>query len=83
MNAKKVYDDVEEKVIPEVVVNEARLKQIVRTIAAVGGQGRDAVQEVDREISTWINNGWKLFYVHFIGSDNQGGWIVLYVLTKD
>jgi hypothetical protein len=80
---KTVFED-KEKVESVALENLPRVKQMVRTIAPFSdGSTHDAVQDVDNQLSEYVNNGWKLFSTHYMGSDQQGGWIILYVLTKD
>jgi len=80
MSPKKVYDEsgeFEEEIQPHV-------KQIVRTIASFSDNlGHDAIQEVDNLLSSYIENGWKLLSVQYIGNDSQGGHTVYYCLTKE
>ena len=73
--AKTVFENEEVKNLP-------RVKQMVRKFSSFASPGSDAVLDVDNELSSWINNGWKLFATHYMGNDPEGVSIV-YILTKD
>lgn len=79
--AKTVFEDAD-KLETVLVGNVSRVKQMVRTLSGYSDDTHDAIQMVDNELSSWINMGWKLFSVRYVGTDPQGI-VVLYVLTKD
>lgn len=86
--AKKLFSDVEEEEIAvavesPVVAKEPRVKQMIRFISNVSGPDQTAITDVDRQLSEYVNAGWKLFNTHFIGIDSEGHYRVLYILTKD
>ena len=75
--AQKVFEN-EEKV----TLNEQRVKQLVRTLAATTDATHDAIQSVDAELSKWVNDGWRFYSATYIGTSSDGP-MFLYVLTKD
>lgn len=74
---KTVFEDVEKE-----VKNEPKVKQMVRKLSSTTVGDMDAIQEVDTELSSWINAGWKLFATHYVGFEIES-YRILYVLTKD
>lgn len=87
MSAKKVFEDVEMEqpvTVSEPILENPRVKQLVRFMGSFTiGTEVTAIQEVDRQLSDYVNLGWKLFNTHFIGVDQNGNYRVLYILTKD
>lgn len=88
MSPKRVFPEAETEETPigtpEVaVINEPRVKQLVRFIGPFTGPDVTAIQDVDKQLSDYINAGWKLFNSHFLSIDVEGHYRMLYVLTKD
>ena len=83
MSPKTVFENEEKVEVHNEVTYQPRVKQMVRKIGAgFTTTGAESSQSVDEELSTWINNGWKLFATHYTGSEPDGV-VVLYILTKD
>ena len=78
---KKVFENEEEiKMTTEYM---PRVKQFTRKIGPVFVSGLiDSIEMVDSELSSYINNGWKLSFIVRIASEPEGN-TFLYVLTKD
>lgn len=81
--AKTVFENEEKVEKVKVVGYVPRVKQMVRSVAQFTAGTQDAIQSVDAELSGWVNDGWTLLSTHYMGNDAQGGWMVLYVLTRD
>ena len=75
MSPKTVFEDVE-KLQPVRLAYEPRVKQIVRKLDPI------AAGTIDGELSSWVNNGWKLSFVQRIATEPDGH-TILYVFTKD
>jgi hypothetical protein len=71
--AKTVFENVE--ITP-------RVKQLQRKLGPYTTGDTDAIQDVDIQLSKYINDGWKLSFVVHIGSEPSGS-TILYILTKD
>lgn len=65
---------------------EIKVKQIIRWISQTGmtdfSTGAWNVAEIDRYVSEWLDQGWKLFNTHFLGTTPEG-FGVLYILIKE
>jgi hypothetical protein len=81
MSPKTVFED-KEKLESVVIENLLRVKQMVRKLSSATIGDMDAIQTVDEELSSWINNGWKLFATHYVGFEVES-YRILYILTKD
>jgi hypothetical protein len=61
---------------------ELKVKQMVRKIGPNPNESVSYIETVDAELSSYINNGWKLSFVDRIATEPDGH-VILYVLTKD
>jgi len=62
--------------------NLPAVKQMVRWLGGATEGAVDSVQEVDLELTEWINKGYHLFATHYVGTDT-GAYGVLYVLVRN
>lgn len=70
----------------ELVMDTAQqVKQIVRSISKSGRTDENVgyfnVDEVNKYLSQWLDQGFKFFNTHYLG-ENEVSYIVLYILVK-
>ena len=78
---RKIYEDVEGDLQME---EEPKVKQLIRYLSNITqADQQTAIQDVDKQLSEYIDKGYKLFNTHFLGRTNEGTYMVLYILTKE
>ena len=78
---RKIFENVEGEAVME---TEPKVKQLIRFLANVTqADQQTAIQDVDKQLSEYIDNGYKLFNTHFLGRTTEGTYMVLYILTKE
>lgn len=72
-----------EQIVPAGVVNEPLVHTMIRTISSDAfPQGQSQfVHEVDADVSSWVERGYRLVNTHYLGQEVEG-YIVMYVLSK-
>jgi len=69
-----------------VMVDERKFKQIIRPLdkQGVGNplMGTYSADGIDEYVSSYLNSGWKVQSVHYLGSAPEA-WHVLYVLVRE
>jgi hypothetical protein len=73
--AKTVFENVENEY-------SQKVKQMVRKVGPNPSETVSYIETVDAELSSFVNNGWKLSFVERIATEPDGH-VLLYVLTKD
>ena len=82
--AKAVAEELfENEEVQENLVYEPSVHTMLRNIAttAVPVGGAKMIEEVDRDISSWVERGYRLVNTHYIGSE-PNAIVMLYVLSK-
>lgn len=77
---KKVFDENNTEATVDGQIEPA-VKQMTRTISSVTNEDHDSVYEVDRELTEWLKQGYKLMTAQIIGNDQQGV-SVYYLLVR-